>query len=421
MKTKVLLFLIIIMARPVMAQQELTLEQCYEMAKARHPLGLQKDEMDEISTINKQINASAWHPQLMLNAQASYQSEVIEINLPVPGFDFDGPSQDQYRLALDVNQTIWDGGSTRYKQQLNDVSHQAELQQLEVEMYSIHDQVNRYFFQHFLLLENQTAISISLEEIRERLGTIQSAVQNGVRLPSVGWALEVEILKLEQSYDELQSLSAANLEALSILLGKTVNPENLVLPQFETVPLKELNRPELSLFSLQKQNLEAASQLASSARMPRVSAFAQGGYGKPGLNMLNNEFDFYYVAGLRLTWNIWDWNKTQRQQQINTLKSNMLDNRREAFEQNIQLASAQLSQQINRLQATLTKDLEIIELQERIAATASSEMDNGTITSTDYLAQINALTRARITYQTHKIQLSQYITQFNTLYGNQPF
>jgi len=421
MKSTLVLILLTILSLPALAQQKLSLEQCYEMAKTNHPLGLQKADMEKITAINQQITASAWFPQLMLNAQASYQSEVIEINIPMPGFDFDGPTQDQYRLTLDVTQTLWDGGTTRYRQQLNDISHQTELQQLEVELYPVHEQVNRYFFQHFLLSENQAAITTSLEEINERLATIHSAVKNGARLPSDKWTLEVEILKLEQSIDELKSLSSANLEALAILLGKTINPDDLELPHLETSPIRELNRPELSLFSLQKQNLEAASLLASTARMPRVSAFAQGGYGKPGLNMLNNEFDFYYLAGLRLTWNIWDWDKTNRQQKINTLKSNMVDDRRMAFEQNIQLASAQLSQQISRLQTTLTKDLEIIELQEKIAATASSQMDNGTITSTDYLAQINALTRARITYQTHKIQLSQYIIQFNTLYGNQPF
>jgi outer membrane protein TolC len=418
MKTSIILILFTLISLPAIAQQQFSLEQCYDLAKKHHPLGLQKADMDKIAVINRQITSTAWYPQMALNAQATYQSEVIEIKIPMPGFDFDGPTQDQYRFTLDVNQTIWDGGTTRYRQQLNDISHQAELQQLEVELYPVHEQVNRYFFQHFLLLENHQILRIAMEEIKANLAKVRSAVTNGTLLPSAQWALDVEILKMEQSLDELVSLSAANRDALSILIGEAVDPDGLVLEEPTQKLTNGINRPELALFSLQQKTLSSASLLASTARMPRVSVFAQGGYGKPGLNMLNNDFDFYYMAGIRLTWNVWDWQKTSRQRQINTLKGNMIEARKQSFEQNINLAGSLLAEKINQLKSTLIKDQEIIELQEKMVATASSQLENGTITSTDYIVQVNALTRARVTFQTHKIQLSQSITQFNTLTGN---
>ena len=383
-----------------------------------HPLGLQKAELEKISNLNKDIIASAWLPQSVINAQATYQSDVIDIGIELPGFDFPSPTRDQYRMSVELQQMIYDGGSVKNHQKLRDAQHQAELKEIEVQLYQVLEQVNLHFFRYFILEENLKVLNLTIDEVAQRLYSVKSAVENGALLPSSHWELEAELLRLEQKRDELAAMVTVNLEILEILTGENLTDKNLALPI--EIPLEEkyLNRPELKLFELQKESLFAASKLASTARLPKLSTFALAGYGRPGLNMLSEDFDFFYLAGIRLSWNIWDWDKINRERQIHKVKAEVVNTQQQVFEQKISIALTSVSSLILQLEQTTEKDLQIIALRLKILESAGSQLQNGVITSTDYLQQVNALAQAKIGYQTNQIRLIQARAEYNLITGN---
>lgn len=313
---------------------------------------------------------------------------------------------------------IYDGGLTRHRNRLREAGYAAELQEIEVKLYPLLDQVNRHFFQHFMLEENINIVEVNREEVIHRMKVIGSAIENGILLPSSRWALEAEILRLEQMLDELRFNHQANQKILEILLGEQLEEARLILPQ-ELLPLPgDLNRPEIKLFKLQKEQLIQSSHLTQRATLPKVSGFVQGGYGKPGLNMLSNEFDFYYIAGIRLNWTLWDWQKTHHERQVQQVKASMIDLAEDSFQQNIDIALATVTVRIEQLAGAMEKDLQIITLQEQIAENSASQLQNGIIQSTDYLHQLNILLKAKTDYQTRRIRWIQSIAEYNIIRGN---
>jgi outer membrane protein TolC len=400
------------------SQNNITLQECYEKAMENHPVGLQKAELEKISNLNKDIIASSWLPQSVFNAQATYQSEVIDIGVELPGFDFPSPTRDQYRMSVEVQQMIYDGGSAKNRQKLRKAQHQAELNEIEVQLYQVLEQVNQHFFRHFILEENLTIMDLTMEEIFQRLHSVRSGVENGALLPANQWELEAELLQLEQKKDELAAIITANLEILEILTGENLTDKNLMLPGEMFQEEKPLNRPEFKLFESKKESLFAASRLSSTARMPKISTFAQAGYGRPGLNMLSEDFDFFYLAGIRLTWNIWDWEKTHKERQVQKIKAEIVNTQQQVFEQKINIALTSVTSLISQLEKTTEKDLQIIALREKILESAGSQLQNGVITSTDYLQQLNALARAKTEYQTNQIRLIQARAEYNVITGN---
>ena len=400
------------------SQNNITLQECYEKAMENHPVGLQKAELEKISNLNKDIIASSWLPQSVFNAQATYQSEVIDIGVELPGFDFPSPTRDQYRMSVEVQQMIYDGGSAKNRQKLRKAQHQAELNEIEVQLYQVLEQVNQHFFRHFILEENLTIMDLTMEEIFQRLHSVRSGVENGALLPANQWEMEAELLQLEQKKDELAAIITANLEILEILTGENLTDKNLMLPGEMFQEEKPLNRPEFKLFESKKESLFAASRLSSTARMPKISTFAQAGYGRPGLNMLSEDFDFFYLAGIRLTWNIWDWEKTHKERQVQKIKAEIVNTQQQVFEQKINIALTSVTSLISQLEKTTEKDLQIIALREKILESAGSQLQNGVITSTDYLQQLNALARAKTEYQTNQIRLIQARAEYNVITGN---
>lgn len=418
MKKLIFLTGLLVAGFSAMPQQTITLQDCYDKAKENHPIGLQKAELEKIIRLNQDITASFWLPQNTFNAQATYQSDVITIGMDLPGFDFPSPTRDQYRMSAEVQQIIYDGGQIKQKRNLNEAQHLAEIQNIEVQVYQVLTQVNHHFFRHFILAENLKVMDLTLEEITQQLNAVKSGVENGTLLPSNQWALEAELLQLQQKRDEWFALHTSNLEILEILTNADLKDKNLVLPDEMLHEDKPLNRPEVKLFNLQKESLHAASRLTATSRRPRVSTFAQVGYGRPGLNMLSEDFEFFYLAGIRVSWNLWDWKRTYKQRQIQQVKTEMVDHQQQLFKQKTNIALTAVTALISQLEETAQKDLEIISLREQILEGARSQLQNGVITSTEYLQQLNALARARIQHQTNQIRLIQARAEYNTIRGN---
>jgi outer membrane protein TolC len=178
-------------------------------------------------------------------------------------------------------------------------------------------------------------------------------------------------------------------------------------------------RPELDLFGKQSELLDASAELLKKQRNPKLFGFGQAGYGKPGLNMLNSEFDTYYMVGVGFNWNVFDWKNTARQMQILKFQQDIVQSRQESFVRNIDLATDQQNRQIDQLAELLKTDEDLIAVRERITKTSASKLDNGAITMADYIQDLNAETTARLTLETHKIQMKEAWIKLGNIRGIQ--
>ncbi|HEY4789058.1 MAG TPA: TolC family protein, partial [Bacteroidales bacterium] len=352
---------------------------------------------------------SGYLPQVSLNGQTSYQSDGINITIPTPtGRQSMSQAKDQYKVTLDVNQVLYDGGSIHYQRKLEEASSAVDEQQVDVDLYKIREQVNNAYFQLLSLQENRKLLNATLNEIKDRESVVTSSVQNGVLTPSDLDILEAERLKVEQQLAEIDINRNSTLNILSILVGKPV-PDSISL-EMPVISVKDTTvpaRPEYKLFDLQTERLEDSKQLTGTTLRPKVYAFAQGGYGRPGLNMLSNNFNTYYIVGASLKWTLWDWSKNRHDRQVLDVQKQMIQDKREAFDVNLNVDLQNRLSSIQKLEEALKRDDQIVELRSRITKASASRLENGVITSTDYLVDLNAETIAKINLETHKIQLVQ--------------
>ncbi len=421
MKTIKLLFIFLVFqGYQLMAQQAVTLEQCQIWARESHPVLKQLDLYQQILDLKNENNSTAYLPQVNLNAQTTYQSDVTQLPIKLPGMDVPLVSQDQYKFYLDLKQTIWDGGLSKAKELINEAENAGNQQQVEVELYQVKERINQFFFTSFLIQENIKVLDKKIETLTERRKQLESAVNNGMILSSELDQMLAELIKTDQIIIELKSRRETVLSALSILTGKaTEQLKNLTLtePAIETeLPLM---RPEIDLFSKQNELLDANSEILQKQRNPKLFGFGQAGYGKPGLNMLNNEFDTYYLVGLGFSWNVLDWKTTERQKQVLKFQQDIIQTKQESFIRNIDLATDQQIKEINQITELLIGDEELIQIRGRITKASSSKLENGTITTADYIQDLNAETTARMMLETHKIQLKEARIKLENIRGNQ--
>ena len=208
--------------------------------------------------------------------------------------------------------------------------------------------------------------------------------------------LEAEILNIEQNELQLESGRKTAFSMLSILTGNNlVSNTKLNYTPAQTVNFEGFQRPEVELFNTQKSQLQSQTELLTKSRNPKLFGFGQAGYGRPGLNMLNDKFDTYYLVGVGLTWNAFDWKKTTRQKQILQLQSQMISQQEETFNQNMELLLAQQNEQISKFEKLLDSDSKMVALRSEIAKTSASKLENETITTSDYIQDVQAETIAQ--------------------------
>lgn len=417
---KLLLIILLLPVRQLMGQEAVTLEQCQAWARENHPVLKQSGLYKQILDLKNENNATAFLPQLTLNGQATYQSEVTKIGISIPNMKIPTVDKDQYKFYLDLKQTIWDGGLSKAKELINETENAGNQQQVEVELYQLKETINQFFFTSFLVQENLKILEKKTETLTERRKILESAVKNGMVLSSELDQLLAELIKTDQLVLELKSNRETVLSALAILTGKNADQmRNLELPTQTVETDKPIMRPELDLFGKQNDLINASSEILKKQRNPKIFGFGQAGYGKPGLNMLNNKFDTYYLVGLGFNWNVLDWKTTSRQQQVLKLQQEIVQTKQENFVRNIDVAADRQIKQINQLSELQKTDQELIQIRERITKTSASKLENGTITMADYIQDLNAETTAKLTLETHKIQVKEAQVKLENIKGIQ--
>jgi outer membrane protein TolC len=394
----------------------LTLPECYEQAVMNFPVARQKEFIKD-SYANKIKNIqSEWFPSLLLNGQASYQSDVVDI--PVPGLQIPSQPHDQYKLYLELNQQIYDGGTNRSYRNIENANFEIELQQIEVEFNSLKQRITQVYFSVLLLEKQLDLLNLALDELNEKSVTVESGIENGIILPADRNVLQAEILRIQQKILDVKSDRQTMLMALGELTGTTLDTGVcLALPEYDLVYDSINLRPEFGLFDLYKKQTDLNAKLQATMNRPKFFAFSQAGYGKPGLNLLNNEFDTYYLIGLGLRWNFFNWGDTRRKEKILYTQKDIIDTKIEAFEINLNISLGNEMANIEKYRNSVELDKQIVRLRTEIKESAFSQLKNGVITSTDFLAELNAETQAKLQLETHIILLNQSVFNYLTLKG----
>ena len=401
-----------------MNAQTLTLQQCYQLARENYPLIKRNDLLAKSKDYTVENASKAWLPQINILGQATYQSDVTQLPIKLPNATVEPLSKDQYKFFADVNQTIFDGGMIYNQKKIAELQSQTEIQKNEVELEKLKDRINQLFFGIIQTDEQINQLDLSKSDLQNGLKKAEAQLKYGTILRSNVDVLKAQLINIEQQQIELKSLKSSFIKMLSFFINKNLD-ENTQLEKPEKLLLtNENNRPELKLFDLQKQLSESQKSLIKSKNLPKLGAFLQAGYGKPGLNMLKNEFDTFFIGGIKLNIPISGFYTKSNELALIDNQQQDIDIQKENFLFNQKFSMIQNSNDLEKIQKLIDKDIEIISLRESIKKASLAQLENGVINTNDYLREVNAEEQAKISKIKHEIQY--LLTQYNlkTQLGN---
>jgi len=402
-------------------QDTLMLNDCYDRVYDKYPNAYQKVIYENTSGLKLKNLDVNYLPQISFKGQATYQSEVTKLSIPIPTIKTPEMSKDRYQLTLDVKQLLWDGGTTSSLKNVEDKQLSSDKQKIEVELYGLRQKVNDLYFTVLLLQEKKNINLIYYEDVKSKINEINSKIENGVLPKNNLYILQAQLLQIEQELESIDADRFASLKMLSEMMQQDIDKQTVLkLPEpvtdnFEIAPG---DRPEYRLFELQKIQFDALQSTVDSRIMPKVSAFGQAGYGRPGLNMLDNTFQPFYTVGLSVAWNPINWNSNKNEIQIYEANKKLIDRQKETFDRNLKISLEKYKSDIKKYEALLKKDEEILNIRQKIVEIASSQLTNGTITSTTYLTELANKNQVVLSYKTHLVQLIQAKINFLTTKGS---
>ena len=413
------------MMLPALAQAQ-TLEECQRAAEQNYPLIRQYGLIEKTTSLNVANIQKGWLPQVTASAQATLQTDVtafpdkLQTVFQQTGITMDGLKKDQYRVGIDVQQTVYDAGNIKSQKEI--ARRQGELQsrQNEVTMYNVRKSVNEMYFS-LLLVDEQIRLNADLQTVLEGNEKKLAAMLKGGTASESDWQnVKAERLNVVQKMTGLQSQRTALARMLSIFCGIEVN--GLVKPEMPENMNPSINlRPELKALDAQLRLTDAQERALDAAMMPRLGVFAQGYYGYPGYNMfedmMSRKFSWNGMIGARLTWNIGALytrknDKAKLQVQRETTEVNrerfLFDNNLEQIEQN---------ENISRYRQMMTDDEEIISLRSSIRKAAESKLAHGIIDVNDLVREINSENKARVEQCIHEIEMLKEIYDLKITIG----
>jgi len=413
---KVVFFLIVTISLSAFAQQKVTLNDCYNLVENNYPLVKQHQLLAQQNQIDKKIIFNSKLPQFNIDAQATYQSDVVEV--PIPNSNIESLSKDQYRATFSVNQLIYNGGLTNAALKVKLGQLKTKQKQLDANIYQLKTQINQLYFSILLTQETYKLLEAKEHQLQSKLKEVKSGIKYGVLLPASDSVLEAELLKIKQQFIEVESRKSSLIETLSSLIGQSLSSlTEFEVPLIKTQLQNEINRPELDLFQFKKEEINNQKMLISKQNAPKLNGFATGGYGNPGLNMLDNSFQPFYTIGVKLHWNVFDWNTNKRKQETVAINKDIIENETEIFKLNTNIELNKQQQEIRKISAFINSDLEIIILREKVLKTIDAQLKNGVITSSTYITEFTNLFEAENTLLKHRIQIQLAKENYNIIKG----
>ena len=396
----------------------LTLEQCYDLLAKTSPLAQQKALTITAGNLAEKNLNLKWLPQADLNAQATYQSEVTSVPIKLPNLAIDEPSKDQYKGTLDLVQPVFDGGVTGTQKKIQRATTNIESQKVEVDLYQLRSRVNTYFFTALLMDENIRIMELTKADLENNIRKVSAQATNGIATNSNVDVLKAELLKVSQRIIEYQANRKSAIEMLEVLTGSPIDAHaSFVKPAMLSDKDETISRPELKLFDYQKQQFRLQSRLIQAKANPKVSLFGTGGYGRPALNMLKNEFQWYYLGGVKLSIPITGQFTRQREMKVMRMQEQIVEKQREAFLSNNRQLQVQQKNELEKYGQLIGSDAEIVGLRTKIKENASVRLANGIITSSDYITELNAENQAMLAQKLHEVQWLQAQYNYKLIIG----
>ncbi|MEP1087826.1 MAG: TolC family protein [Algoriphagus sp.] len=411
-----LILLLSIASLSQVKSQTLTLEQCQELALENYPL-INQLELIQLSSDYSIENAGKGNlPQLSVSGQATYQSDVTGLPIDIPNVVIQPLAKDQYKVYGEISQSLTDGPMIKNQKALIQANSETQAKQLEVQLYQVKERINQLFFGMMLIDQQVLQTDLLKKDIQTGIKKTSAAVENGTALRSAVDVLKAELLRVDQKSIELQYTRNGYAEMLSLFIGQPISSQTTLIRPAPKPMVQEINRPELAFYQSQKQSLVIQNQLISNRSIPKINLFVQGGYGRPGLNFLSNDFELFYLGGVRLNWNISSFYTSRRERELLDLSSTSIDLLQETFLLNTTITLSQKQQDINKYIRLMQTDQEIVMLRESVKNSASAQLEYGTLTSNDYLTYVNAADQANQDLILHKVQLlmAQYSYQLTS-------
>ncbi|MDR1593998.1 MAG: TolC family protein [Prevotellaceae bacterium] len=396
---------------------QLSIEACYEKAESNYPLIKQHGLIEKSGYYNLSNIGKGYLPQIQFFAKATYQSEVTKIPIQMPGLE--GLSKDQYGATLEINQSIWDGGSRKAQQKNVRTQTEVNRMNLNVTVYAVRERVNQLYFGILLHNEMLNQNTLYQEELKRNFTQISAYMQNGIANQADLDAVEVEQIKAIQSRTELSYSRKAYIEMLAVLIAEKIDENTqLIKPDINQPCSPDNQRLELSLYEAQFRDLDARKQEVYAGLRPQFNLFVTGGYSRPGLNMLENKFSAYCMGGISLIWNF--GGLYTRKNKLNNIEVNrsMIESQRETFLFNSRLDITQNSNEIQKIREVLNSDNHIIRIRSSVKRSAETKVANGTLSVLELMKEVNAEQQAIQDRIVHEIELMQAIYNLKYITNN---
>lgn len=408
--------LIILNAGTVFAQ--ISLEECYVLAKNNYPQIKKADLITKTRDYSITNANMGYVPKVLFSARASYQSDVTKIpfdNLPIlSNIDIPVLQNDQYKISVDIVQPIWDGGKIEAEKENIKAQSKSEESSLEVQLYNLKYRVNQLFFSILLLDEQLSQNDIYSQDLERTYNMVKQSVKNGVANTSDLDAVAIEQVKSKQNKAKIEAVKESYKNALEILTG--INIDNgLIKPEYTEITDYTVKRPELTYFSDKIDILEASKKNINASYMPTFDLFFSAGYGRPGLDMLDDSFQPYYIAGIKMDWTIAGFYTGERTKKIIELNKKSLELEKQTFLFNTNIDIQNQQAKIKQIKDTMSYDDEIVKLRTNIKKSSEIKMKQGTITVNDYMREVTAENLAKQGKILHEIELLQAVYEMKNI------
>ncbi|WP_316823077.1 TolC family protein [Pedobacter gandavensis] len=402
--------------------EKISLEECHQLARTNYPVIKKLGLIAQTSGYDIQNANKRFLPQVNFSGQASYQSETVSFPdaLGMAGFAGLLPviSKDQYRIQGEVNQLIYDGGNTKKQKDLIKANSGLQEQNLEVNLYGIKQRINSIYFSILLMDAQLNQNELNKANLQTQMQKTEAALKNGVAFRSNLDELKAEVLNMEMTGTEYKSNRKAYLSMLSLFIGKELSSASqLEIPKANSGQV-EINRPELKAFDFQKSIYDTQRKQLSVDYLPQVNAFFQAAYGRPTLNIIENKFGPWYITGIKFNWSLGSLYALSNKRNNLSIQQQSVEVDRETFLLNTRIDLSQQDENVKKYSELIKQDEEAIALRSSVTKSAAAQLENGVITTHEYIQKLNSENLARENKIVHEIQLLQAIYNHKFITGN---
>jgi outer membrane protein TolC len=431
--TRALLFLATALAltgRVAQAQDTIHVEQLQEAALRSDPRGTQRGLLRSASELRVAAINSERLPQLEINGSASYQSDITQPELGIPGISLPNLPKHHWQTTLDITQRLYDGGELARRRELEEARHRESQAGVTVALYGLRSEVNSAFYSAFLLDKRSAEYDALVEDLAARLAVVRARVEAGTALGRDAAEIEAEQVRAVVQRNEARASRRASLAILGDLVGQRIDTAAVLrLPSLaaeETHPA-ELgavaalrNRPEFDRYRQTRFRLDREAAYTTAENKPRLYAFGQLGVGLPGLDQFRTSSDAFFQAGLKLEWRPWTWRSAQRKAAAYRLEQDVISTEEQALGRQLARAVAVDLEEIARLKTAIADDERVVALQTEVERQARAQYDEGAITTADYVETRTDVLEARLTLERHRVELAQARSSYLTTLGLTP-